>query len=799
MSLRSIKIIIFTAMCGLIVAALFTSVLVVERQDALRQLSRYNAMWIASQAANEYMRLEEVIARTLVPGGQVNADEVQLRLDIVASRLSTLQNGEFGEFIHQSPDRQALIGRLTSIVQTVQPMVERIGAGDGAAQALRLLSSLDAPLLELAAAANRYGGDRVIADQRELIALHWRFSSITGVMFVLGVALFALLLVNHRMLGKAHGELRSLAADLRATSTELERANADISNINAELQARNDILSRRDRELGVQNRRFDAALNNMSHALCMVDAADRLVVFNARFADLFEIEITPLPGMPFVDLTSSAIRPLRDIVSRQKGLPYDEQPVGFIYDKSDRAISVSHQAMPEGGWVATYEDVSSRRRVEAQIAHMAHHDGLTNLVNRTHFHARLDEALKDLRNGGPGLAIFSIDLDGFKGVNDTMGHPLGDELLRQVGLRLKEHMRDEDVVARVGGDEFAVLQVGADVFERASELAARMVAILSEPFNLEGTVVAVGASVGIAFAPDHGVLLGDLMKNADLALYRAKADGRKTYRMFEIDMDNELKARRALEADLRQALTADEFEVHYQPLVNARSMQITGFEALIRWHHPTRGMVPPADFIPVAEETGLIVPIGEWVLRQACAQATTWPGGLTLAVNLSPAQFKGRSIVEAVMQALVQSGLPAKRLELEITESLLLHDNEATLGLLHEFKMLGIQIAMDDFGTGYSSLSYLRSFPFDKIKIDQSFVREMSTRSDCVKIVRSISALGASLGMETTAEGVETVEQLQQLQAAGCDQVQGYLLGRPKPAPALQFTLSSTMNGMRAA
>ncbi|WP_165491101.1 putative bifunctional diguanylate cyclase/phosphodiesterase [Lichenihabitans psoromatis] len=799
MSLRSFKIVLFALMCCLIAAAVYTSVLVVQRQDALKQLARYNTMWIASQAVNEYMRLEENLARTAVPGSALDQDDVQLRLDIVAGRVNTMANGEFGEFVSALPERKALVAQLTSVVQQMQPLVDNLSKPGVAQQALELLAPLDTPLLELAAQANRFGGDRVIEDQRELIRLHLIFSSIAAGLFVAGLAMLFLLGWHNKMLGGAHVRLRLLADDLRQTSSDLEAANRDISLINAELQTRNEILSRRDRELGTQNRRFDAALNNMSHALCMVDAGERLVVFNQRFAELFSIEITPLPGMPFADLVGSSNRTLKDISARQRGLSVDGSSVGFVHDSEDRAISVSHQPMPDGGWVATYEDISNRRRAEAQIAFMAHHDGLTSLVNRSFFHSRLEAALEQIGDRRKAV-IFSIDLDGFKFINDTMGHPVGDALLRKVALRLKEHVRDSDVVARVGGDEFAVLQIDSDAAERTADVATRIIDALGMPFDINGVEVVIGASIGIAIAPEHGTLIGDLMKHADLALYRAKAEGRNTFRLFEIDMDNELKARHTLEADLRNALDRDEFEVYFQPLVSLKRMQITGFEALLRWRHPVRGLVSPAEFIPVAEDIGLIVPLGAWVLREACARASTWPNNLSVAVNLSPAQFKNRSVVDSVLQALVSSGLSARRLELEITESVLLHDNEATLSILHEFRLMGILIAMDDFGTGYSSLSYLRSFPFDKIKIDQSFVRELSTRPDCVKIVRSIAALGSSLGMTTTAEGVETFEQLEQLQAAGCDQVQGYFFDRPQPWGSLQFKLpEAKLNAIRAA
>ncbi len=413
---------------------------------------------------------------------------------------------------------------------------------------------------------------------------------------------------------------------------------------------------------------------------------------------------------------------------------------------------------------------------------MAHHDSLTDLANRVLFREHVEQALARARRYDEGFAVICLDLDRFKDVNDTLGHPVGDMLLKAVADRLRGCVRESDVVARLGGDEFAVLEIGSGLPSHVGILAGRIVEALGAPFDLDGHEVVVGASLGVAVAPADGADPDQLLKNADMALYRAKADGRGVFRFFEPGMDARLQERRALEVDLRTALANGEFDLFYQPLINAGTSQISGFEALLRWRHPGRGMVPPAEFIPVAEEIGLIAPLGEWVLRQACREAAWWPTDIRVAINLSPAQFRSRNLVQVVASALVASSLSPGRLELEITESVLLHDNEATLAVLHQLRALGVRIAMDDFGTGYSSLSYLLSFPFDRIKIDRSFVRDISERADCAAIVQSIASLGASLGMATTAEGVETGEQLQLLKAVGCTEVQGYYFARPQPA-----------------
>ena len=420
------------------------------------------------------------------------------------------------------------------------------------------------------------------------------------------------------------------------------------------------------------------------------------------------------------------------------------------------------------------------RRLASKIEHLAHHDALTDLPNRVLFREKLEQALRYARRGRL-LALHFLDLDQFKAVNDTLGHHIGDRLLQAVAERLLDGLRETDAVARLGGDEFAILQTAIESPLDAIGFAERVIEMFAKPFEVAEHQIIVGVSIGIAFAPQDGLEADQLLKCADLALYRSKSDGRGIFRLFHAEMDARMQARRVLELDLHQALRADQFELFYQPLIDLRTRQVAGFEALLRWRHPTRGLVSPDQFIPLAEETGMIVPIGEWVLRQACAAAANWPGGLKVAVNLSAVQFKSHNLVAATVAALREFGLPADRLELEITETVMLHDTDATLATLHQFQEMGIQIAMDDFGTGYSSLSYLRRFPFDRIKIDQSFVRELGKRPDCMAIVRAVATLGSDLGMAITAEGVETRQQLETLERAGCTEIQGYLFSRPIP------------------
>jgi diguanylate cyclase (GGDEF)-like protein len=446
---------------------------------------------------------------------------------------------------------------------------------------------------------------------------------------------------------------------------------------------------------------------------------------------------------------------------------------------------------PEAGWAVTIEDVSNRKAAESDAAERARLDPLTGLPNRLLLRERLEEALARYQRMGEGCALLAVDLDRFKAVNDTLGHPVGDALLNVVADRLRSTLRPTDTVARIGGDEFIILQAGIANPEDTQALARRIVDLVGRAYVVEGHLVSIGASVGVAFVPSDGLDAEKLLKNADLALYRAKTDGRGTFRFFEPEMDARMQRRRQLELDLRKALALREFHLHYQPQLNLESNQLVGCEALLRWKHPTRGMVPPLDFIPLAEEIGLIVPIGEWVVRQACRDAASWPDHMTIAVNLSPAQFKSERLVEMMASALAASGLPAHRLELEITEGVLLQDNDANLKTLHRLRALGIRVSMDDFGTGYSSLSYLRSFPFDKIKIDRSFVSDVSNRKDGDAIIRAIAGLGKSLGMTTVAEGVETADQMERIRAEGCTDIQGYHISRPVPATEIQALLAN--------
>jgi diguanylate cyclase (GGDEF)-like protein len=548
-----------------------------------------------------------------------------------------------------------------------------------------------------------------------------------------------------------------------------------------------------------------SALNGMPQGLSLFDENQNLIACNVKYAEMYGLgpELTR-PGTTLRAVlehrVSNRLAPagVDNFVEMSLASPNVSSSVEHPLEDG-RIISMLGEPLSTGGRVTIHLDVTEKRQSEKKIEFLAYHDPLTGLANRVRLRQHIEEKLEHLQRHGRA-AVLCVDLDDFKMVNDTLGHSVGDALLCAVSERLRHLTRETDLVSRTGGDEFAIVQSAEESpADAGAALAARIVEALSVPFEIGDHHVVIGASVGIAIAPDDGDNADQLLKNADLALYRSKEAGRGSFHFFEMAMDLKVQARRLLELDLRKAITAGELELFFQPIVNLAEDRIRGFEALLRWNHPIRGKVGPNEFIPVAEQTGLIVAIGEWVIRQACAEAATWPSGLRVAVNVSPLQFRGGSLVPAVVSALAVSGLPSDQLEIEITEGVLMLDNDATMATLHQLHSLGVRISMDDFGTGYSSLSYLRSFPFDKIKIDQSFVRDLINRPDSIAIIRAVAALGKSFGMTTLAEGVETQEQVDLMRAEGCTEVQGYFYSRPVPASEVARLLNGFQRGVQAA
>jgi len=553
------------------------------------------------------------------------------------------------------------------------------------------------------------------------------------------------------------------------------------------------VVRRLSQQHQLEKQRLDTAINNMTQGLLMFDSSHRLVVANQRYIEMFGVSTEVVkPGCTIHDLLNHRRETgsFKGDVDEYCATLFRKLAQGKIFQTimetvNGGSIQVSYRPLPRGGWVTTLEDITERRRVEDRITHLAHYDALTDLPNRALFHEQLKRELARIAPGEQ-LAVLYIDIDEFKSVNDTLGHLIGDELLKSVAVSLGRCVRDTDFVARLGGDEFAIVQTGIRTADDVTGLVTRVLDTIREPYECLGHQVTTDASIGIALAPQHGTDLDQILKNADLAMYAAKSAGRRTYRFFEPEMDARVRARRILEMDLRQAISDGAFEVHYQPCVNLRDNKITGCEALLRWRHSERGMISPAEFIPIAEETGLINQLGEWVLTTACAEATTWPDHIKLAVNVSPVQFKSGTLALKIVAALAASGLPASRLELEITEAVLIRDDEAALAILHQLRAIGVGIALDDFGTGYSSLSYLQRFPFDKIKIDRCFVNDIAEPDGSSCIVQAVVNIAAARQMTTTAEGVETQQQRELLRALGCAEMQGYLFSPAKPAAEIR-------------
>jgi len=570
-----------------------------------------------------------------------------------------------------------------------------------------------------------------------------------------------------------------------------------------EQQRREDLIESRTRELQTQNIRFEAAIDNMLHGLSMFDAKSRLIVCNRQYADMYGLpEALTRPGTSFWDILEDGAK--RGMVSIADPVQHRED-LGAVVEGgrtfkqnvkmvNGRVIAVLHQPMRGGGWLSTHEDVTEEHLSEENIRHLARHDALTDLPNRVLFGeemAKLEARIRRKEN----IAVLCVDLDHFKTVNDSFGHAIGDSVLIGVARRLREAARESDVVARLGGDEFAILAGPLDDPRHAARIADRIVRSLGVPMTVEGKEIVIGGSVGIAMAPGDGGDAETLLRNADLALYRAKDEGRGAYHFFEPGMDEALRQRRALESGLATALERGEFRLAFQPVIRLADNRIGALEALLRWEHPTRGLVPPAEFIPVAEETGMIAAIGEWVIRQACTAAARWPGDVRLAVNLSAGQLRGRNFAAVVSRALAESGFAPDRLELEVTEPLLLGDAEAAAATLRELASLGLRLVLDDFGSGLGVLGHLRQFPFDKLKLDRALLLEARAGGRSAHLLDALVGLARSLAMETTAEGVETEAELELARRAGCDEAQGFLFSPPLPASGVEALLAALRHG----
>jgi diguanylate cyclase (GGDEF)-like protein len=547
------------------------------------------------------------------------------------------------------------------------------------------------------------------------------------------------------------------------------------------------------RQLSLQHHRLGIAVNNMTQGLLLFDSSQRLIICNQRYIDMFRMSTEVVkPGCSFRNLIAqrkndgSFSGDIDEYCSSvRRNVKLGKVTLNVVQNPDGRSIQIVNQPLEDGGWVTTLEDITERKHSDERITHLAHYDALTDLPNRVLFQEELETALARIVQGEQ-VALLYIDIDEFKSVNDSLGHRIGDELLKSVAASLRDCLDEKDIVARLGGDEFAVVQTAVKRSEDITALVSRIHQSIREPRECLGHLVNTDVSIGIALASQDGIDVEQLLTNADLAMYSAKATGRRAYRFFEPEMEVRMRARHSLEVDLRRAIIEGNFEVYYQPVIDLQSNRVSGCEALVRWHHRQRGLISPTDFIPVAEETGLINQLGEWVLATACAEAATWPDNIKIAVNVSPVQFRSNTLALKVAAALAISGLSAGRLELEITEAVLIRDDEAALAILHQLRALGVRIALDDFGTGYSSLSYLQRFPFDKIKIDRCFVTDIAEPGGSSSIVQAVVTIADARNMTTTAEGVETEQQRKILRGLGCTEMQGYLFSPAKPAAELE-------------
>ncbi len=627
-----------------------------------------------------------------------------------------------------------------------------------------------------------------------------RVAALVALVAVLGAGAYG----ARRILGHAahmtdYGEaLDSARKHLEESSRARARAESAIA-----------ALDTREAELSEQNRLFNAALTNMPQGLCMFDQDQKLLVCNNRYVEMYGLSKgLTRRGTPFAEIVESRIR--AGLLDGQDAESYMEERLASVREKvrhtkvqefgDGRMIAVTHEPLDGGGWVATHEDVTYLRSIEARLSYLARHDALTDLPNRVQLRERLDELIKGDALIRANIVVLVLEIDRFKELNDTFGPSIGDSLLQNVAQRLRRRLDSADTIARVGGDEFVVLQVAEDPAAAAELLAKRIHSVLAPSFDIDDHPIAISASIGVAVAPVDGVIPDDLLKNAILALEKAKREGGGNSRFFQRGMDEQVRARNKLEQDMRVGLREQQFELYYQPQLDLDTNEVVACEALLRWNHPEHGMISPGDFVALAEETGFIVQLGDWALRRACEEAATWPKHIRVAVNLSVAQFRSGRVRQSVIQALGSAGLSPNRLELEITESVLMDDVDDVAAVLHNLQEMGVGIALDDFGTGFSSLGYLTRMRFDKIKIDKHFIHELQGEaSSALAVLRSVVALSKSLGLATLAEGIETADQLERVRAEGCSEAQGYLIGKPMPARSIAMLFAQHSTDARQA
>jgi diguanylate cyclase (GGDEF)-like protein len=743
-------------------ATYYVSSIEANRQQAHDTFSPYEVAFAVAQTVNEYLRFEQTLAIYALPGSKLSIDDVRLRLDIIIGRLqqferSTDHVGEERLVVHFMTTNPSYVTTMAEVKSALDIADVALNSGDTPNMALvhtslRALNQLDSKMASFAAQASSHSAQLYAGDKQELQEIA-RFSEVLKAILIgCGALLVIVLTLKLRLLDRTQIKLREMT----------------------------DELTRTMQEVTIQNERFDAALNNMSHALCMFDKDRKLAVYNSRFSALADIGESELDGLSIKTLRSKGSRTFQTLYDAIAQSVIKRKPHLVITDLPGKhSYSVNQTPMANGGWLATFEDISSVRAAEARVAHMALHDSLTGLPNRAHFRQRLDDVMGQKSATDSHVAFFFLDLDKFKDINDTLGHQVGDDLLRAVSARLLASLPDGYFAARFGGDEFAVMTSLGDVKDH-QRFCVWLIDQISRPYLIGTHALRIGVSIGIAAWSKRAPISGEeLIRRADVALYQAKTDGRGQTR-FYLPQQDETRVRHArLEADLAFALERNEMSVVFQPIVDTVSGKPVSYETLARWTHPELGPIPPATFITLAEANQTIFGIGDWVLNQACATAVTWEDDTSVSVNISPVQFRDPALAVKISSTLERTGLPPERLILEITETAFLSASDTTLATLKQLKGLGIKFSMDDFGTGYSSLQSLMRFDFDKVKIDQSFVRELPASSRARAIVETITQITKKMNITSTAEGVETEEQLQCLTELLCPEVQGYLISQP--------------------
>jgi len=778
-----------------------------SRTEEAARVAQLSGLAFVRNAASLELMLEQ--QRRLVAGAALDAEQSKRQQDESAFReltdwsASLMQRMGYGP-ADKLPERYADVAQLGAFALAYARDERRYQAGAMAADFATAMDEVQHGLQadeRQRARATQAELEGIRASSRSVVAWVLAGTLASGLLIV-PLGLFSLRRVMARVHGIGGALVRLARNDTSVDVPGVEHHDevGQLARSVAVFKAKSIELLQKKAELERVNLQLEAAVNNMPLGLSMFDAQHRLLVCNRRYVEMYDLppELT-LRGTPYCALWEHREKKgaLHYPAEGSREPDFNRPGSMTIEFGSEKTYSVARQPLKGGGWVALHEDITLRRRQEQEITHLARHDPLTNLANRALFREQLQQAL--LRLGrGQGFAVLCLDLDRFKPVNDTLGHPVGDALLRQVSERLLSCVRQGDLVARLGGDEFAIIQANVRDSDSSEKLAVRVVEAVGKPYVINGHHIEISTSMGIVLAPRDGSDADLLMNNADLALYRTKADGRNGYSFFKSEMNEHVLVRRSLEADLRRALEEDGLSLWYQPAVCLKRGTVTGLEALLRWTHPERGTIAPAEFIALAEESGLMGEVGDWALRRACMQAARWSSPARVAINLSPLQIK-RNLTEVVLQALADSGLAPSRLELEITEAVLMQDSHNTLAMLHQLRQLGVRIVMDNFGRGYCSVSYLRSFPFDKVKVDRALIAGMDRSAPTRAVIAGIVGMGNGLRMSTVAEGIENFAQLQTVRGFGCNEAQGYFFSPAVAGSEVERLLGDTFEQARDA